>query len=509
MSKESAAALQSPRRRIFAIAFAAGLAALLAACAAASPPAAAPAAVMRNDGDVAAPSTQFAPLAASRGAAVVDISTLRIGRDQSPEDIDLEIAPEHDFADRLAWPLRTGVRISQIRDLASGLIVSGDGLILTSAHVVANIDEAQVRLDDGRRFAARVVGLDRRTDVGLLKIDVTGLPTAVIGDSSRLAPGDWVAAISAPFGFHGSVTAGVVSAVDRFVGGGGDVPYIQTDVAINPGSSGSPLFNSRGEVVGINAMIYSGNGGYMGLSFAVPINLAMRIATQLRAAGTVRRAHLGAEFQALTPALAQSFALPSGAGALVVRVDSQGPAHAAGLLPGDIVTAFDGLAVSRLTDLLRQIGDRVPGERSRVEVWRQGVQRTLWVTPSEERAAKAPPPDNAAPEWNDGLGLRLGELSAAQLAQRGIDGGLLVREAAGAARSEGIRAGDLIVAINDQRLDRVDQFTQALARVRPGDRPVALLVMRDRRLAYVAVRRPASPAAASTSIFQLPATTRP
>lgn len=481
-----------------------GLLAVLAACT--TGPATAPvAAPPSGTGPSSAPA--FSSLVASRSASVVDISTLRIGRDQNPEDIELEIAPERDFADRLAWPLPAGVRISQIRDLASGVIVSSDGLILTSAHVVANIDEAQVRLDDGRRFMARVVGTDRRTDVGLLKIDATGLSAAVIGDSSRLAPGDWVAAISAPFGFHGSVTAGVVSAVDRLVGGAGDVPFIQTDVAINPGSSGSPLFDSRGEVVGMNSMIYSGSGGYMGLSFAVPINLAMRIATQLRARGSVRRAHLGAEFQEMTPELAQSFALPAAAGALVVRVDADSPAHAAGLVQGDIVTAFDGLAVSRLTALLRQIEDRVPGDRSRMEVWRHGAQRTVWITPSEQPAARTALLPAAAPEWNDGLGLSLGEVSAAQKAQLRIDSGLLVRDATGLARSEGIRAGDFIVALNDMRLDRVDQFRQILSRM-PASRPIALLVLRDGRLAYVAVRMPEQRAAAATPLLRTPTSTR-
>jgi len=276
------------------------------------------------------------------------------------------------------------------------------------------------------------------------------------------------------------------------MGGAGSVPYIQTDVAINPGSSGSPLFDSRGEVVGINSMIYSGSGGYMGLSFAVPINLAMRVATQLRAGGTVRRAHLGAEFQEVTPALAQSFALPAPTGALVVHVDAGGPAQAGGLALGDVVTAFDGIPVVRLTDLLQQIGDRVPGDRSRMEVWRRGARRTVWVTPSQpqpaKKAALAPDP---TPEWNDGLGLVLGEVSGTQKALLRIDGGLLVRDAAGLARSEGIRAGDFIVALNDVLLDRVEQFRQGLLRATPG-KTVALLVMRDRRVAYVAVRLPDS-----------------
>jgi serine protease Do len=476
-------------QRFIAKAACAALAALLTACAAGPTPLATPA-LQAEPTTRSSSAPTFSSLVASRSASVVGISTLRIGRDQSPEDIDLEIAPEHDFADRLAWPLPASVRVSQIRDLASGVIVSSDGLILTNAHVLASIDEAHVRLDDGRRFTARVVGADKRTDVGLLKIDAAGLPVAVIGDSSRLAAGDWVAAISAPFGFHGSVTAGVVSAVDRLMGGAGSVPYIQTDVAINPGSSGSPLFDSRGEVVGINSMIYSGSGGYMGLSFAVPINLAMHIATRLSADGTVRRAHLGAEFQEMTPALAQSFALPSPSGALVVHVDAGGPAHLGGLALGDVVTAFDGIPVARLTDLLQQIGDRVPGDRGRMEVWRRGALRTVWVTPSLPQTVKTTllAPD-LTPEWNDGLGLVLGEVSATQKALLRIDGGLLVREAVGLARSEGIRAGDFIVALNDVLLDRVDQFRQGLSRM-PAGRTVALLVMRDKRLAYVAVRLP-------------------
>lgn len=432
----------------------------------------------------------FSSLVASRSASVVDINTLRIGRDETREGLDLEIAPEADFADRLAWPLRANVRVSQIRDLASGVVLTSDGLILTSAHVVAAIDEAQVRLDDGRRFPAKVLGVDRRTDVALLKIDATGLPTAVIGDSSKLAPGDWVAAIGAPFGFHGSVTAGVVSAVDRFIGGAGEIPFIQTDVAINPGSSGSPLFNHRGEVVAINSMIYSGSGGYMGLSFAVPINLAMKVAAQLKASGRVRRARIGADFQEMTPGLAQSFALKeTTGGALVVRVDAGGPAQAAGLVRGDVVTTLDGAPIAHFTELLRQVAERPPGSHARLDVWRHGTKHTMVVTLSEEPVQRSYLRTDLALEWNDGLGLSLGELTPAQRLQLGTDGGLMVREATGAARSEGIRAGDLIVAVNDTRVDRVEDYRHRLSSLPPGQ-SVALLVMRDRRLAYVPVRLP-------------------
>ena len=422
---------------------------------------------------------------ASRSATVVDIRTLRIGRNEREGDMNLEFAPENDFADRLASPLPAHVRIKEIRDLASGIILSSEGLVLTSAHVVTQIDEAQVRLEDGRQFTARLVGSDPRTDIALLKIEAKDLPVAVVGDSSKLRRGDWVAAIGAPFGFRGSVTTGVVSAKDRFIGS--DVPFIQTDVAINPGGSGSPLFNSRGEVVAINSMIYSGSGGYMGLSFAVPINLAMHIATQLRATGVVRRARLGAEFQDVTPMLAQSFGLAHPAGAIVVHVEPDSPAQRAQLRAGDIVTAIDAKPVSRFSDLLQQIAGSTPGTRSSLEIWRDGAAHTIWATWSEELSARPRTPSVRAAEWNDGLGLSLVELSPPKRLELRVDRGLLVRESVGLARSEGIRAGDLVLAINAKRLDRVEDFRNAVARLLPG-RTVALLIMREKRLAYVPVR---------------------
>ncbi|SEA55701.1 trypsin-like peptidase domain-containing protein [Variovorax sp. YR216] len=448
----------------------------------------------------------FSSLVASRRTSVVDISTLAIGRqirDAASEDVELDFEPEMDFSDPLARPLPASARISQIRDLASGVTLSSDGLILTAAHVIANVDEIRVRLDDGRIYFARVVGIDRPTDVGLLKIDAKGLAPAPIGDSSTLSPGDWVAAIGAPFGFHGSVTAGVVSAVDRFIGAAG-VPYIQTDVAINPGSSGSPLFNSRGEVVAINSLIYSGSGGYMGLSFSVPINAAMKVATELKATGHVRRARIGAEFQEVTPALAQAFGLSDAAGALVVRVDPRGPAQAAGLKRGDVVTALDGVPVARFTDLLQRIATQPPRSRHLLDVWREGGQVPIHVVFSESVPRESVlRPDNLD-EWADGLGLTLGELPATQRAQFGIDGGLMVRDAVGAARSEGLRPGDVVVALNDTRLDHVEDYRRAAAKVLPG-RNVALLVMRDRRLVYVAVRRPSLSEASDSPALSAPA----
>jgi len=465
---------------------------LLGACASRGPGPAAQFAGSPAAAEYAVPTAPaFSSLVASRRTSVVDVTTLRLGRevpDERMDDGDQEFEPEMDFADQLARPLPARARISQIRDLASGMALSSDGLILTAAHVVANVDEVRVRLDDGGTYLARVVGIDRPTDVGLLKIDAKGLTPAPIGDSSALSPGDWVAAIGAPFGFHGSVTAGVVSAVDRFIGAAG-VPYIQTDVAINPGSSGSPLFNSRGEVVAINSLIYSGSGGYMGLSFSVPINLAMKVVTELKASGHVRRARIGAEFQEVTPALAQAFGLSDARGALVVRVEARGPAQAAGLKRGDVVTAFDGVSVARFTDLLQRIAAEPPRSRHLLDVWRQGGPVPIPVVLSESVTHESALRPESADEWADGLGLTLGELPATQRAQFGIDSGLMVRDATGAARSEGLRPGDLIVALNETRLDHVEDYRRAVAKVLPG-RNVALLVLRDRRLVYVAVRRP-------------------
>jgi len=434
----------------------------------------------------------FAALVASRTATVVDIHTLRAWRDpldaSSSDSNEAEFTPDGEFADRLAWPMPTAAPLGgQVRDLASGLIVASDGLIMTSAHVVAHADEAQVRLADGRRFAARLVGSDARSDIALLKIDAQALPVATIGNSSRLRPGDWVASIGAPFGFRGSVTSGVVSARNRFIAGAGDVPYIQTDVAINPGSSGSPLFNSRGEVVGLNSMIYTGSGGYMGVSFAVPIDLAMQSMAQLLSGGQVHRVRLGAQLQDMTPPLAQSFGLPQATGVLVAKIEAGGAAEQAGLAMGDVLTSFDGRAVAGLPELLRQVADRMPGTSSRLGYWRQGAMHSALVVWREEPAAGGRTLQPRAPaRVHDGLGLRLAELPPARREQLQVDGGLLVLESEGAARAEGIRAGDVVVAINDRPVARVEDFRSALAEV-PPSRPAALLVMRERRLTYVPV----------------------
>jgi serine protease Do len=438
----------------------------------------------------AVPPASITQYIASRSAAGVEIVTLRLA-DLWELDPDW---PREEFAGAGTGAARAGPRrvFDPARDVASGVIVAADGLILTNAHVVAEADEVQVLLADGRRFPSRVLGLDLDTDVALLKIEAAGLPVAVIGDSSALAAGDWVFAIGAPFGFQGSVTGGIVSASNRLVTGAGRVALIQTDVAINPGSSGGPLLNLRGEVVGINSVIYSGSGGYMGVSFAVPINLAMKVAAQLRKDGKVVRPHLGVETQEVTPALAKAFRLPKAGGALVLRVESDSPAQAGGLAAGDILLAVDGSPIGGVADLLARIDERLPGTRSVLQVWRRAALLSLPVTLAAASSSAPPVTAAPAPEWRQGLGLELTEPSATHLSQLRAANGLLVQDAVGAARSEGIRPGDLIVALDDQPIARLADFRRLLAAAAPGS-TVALLVLRDGRLAYVPIRMPPQP----------------
>ncbi|UUZ76090.1 trypsin-like peptidase domain-containing protein [Polaromonas sp. P1(28)-13] len=340
---------------------------------------------------------------ASRSASVVEISTISSWARSGSDDPEPEFAPSDSFGDRLAWPLPAGLARSDVRDLASGFILTSDGYVISSAHVLSGAEEAQVRLQDGRHFPARLIGLDRLTDVALLKIEAFGLSVAPIGDSSRLAVGDWVAAIGSPFGFPGSVTAGIVSAKNRFLSSSGETAFIQTDVAINPGSSGSPLFNASGEVVGLNSLIYSGSGGYMGVSFSVPINLAVDIARRLRSQGRVRRAYLGAQLQGMTPALAKSFGVRDPTGVLVVQVAPGGPAEQAGLRRGDIITAFEGNKVRDFTSLALKMSDRGAGIPSVFEIWRRAQKTFASVTLAEAATggSHAPPPPVPAnsPTW--------------------------------------------------------------------------------------------------------------
>lgn len=380
------------------------------------------------------------------------------------------------------------------QSLGSGFIISSDGYILTNAHVVESADEIKVRLSDKREFRARAIGADKRTDVALLKIEASGLPTARLGTPGLLKVGEWVIAIGSPFGFESSVTAGIVSAKGRSLPRENYVPFIQTDVAINPGNSGGPLFNMRGEVVGINSQIYSRSGGYMGLSFAIPIDVAMDVQQQLRSTGRVTRGRLGAVIQDLTPELAKSLGLAKAQGALVSDVEANGPADKAGLEAGDVVLKFDSKPVVGATDLPRLVGMTRPGTRTTLLVWRQGRERELSVTVGEvQDGKKLSRPEGEPPRPTDlassKLGLTLQAIPDAEQASQ--PGSLLVREATGPAARSGVRSGDVIVAVMQAgglvEIESQAEFNQLLARLEKGSN-LTLLLRRGAAQVFTTIR---------------------
>jgi serine protease Do len=395
------------------------------------------------------------------------------------------VAAQRPGAPRDPWA-RTR-RAEQARGLASGIVISSDGEILTNAHAVADVDRAIVRLADGRQFTGEVVGIDRTTDVALLKIEARGLAAAAIGASARLVAGEWVVAIGSPFGLDNSATAGIVSAAQRFLPGSA-VPLIQTDVAINPGSSGGPLFNLRGEVVGINSMVFSLTGGYMGVSFSVPIDLAIRIAEDLRSFGRVSRGQVGAKIQELSPDLARSFGLPAARGALVLRVARESPAERGGLRSGDVVMGIDACTDASYVQLQQDVAAARPGQQLSLNVWRRGAVQRVVLTVAEAPADLPARAEGVPSRRDERLGLHLGELSAARRDKLGLDGGLPVLEAHGAASQGGVQADDLVIAVGDRPVRDIAEFDAALA-VAPADRPVALLVLRAGTLAYLAVEQ--------------------
>ena len=370
------------------------------------------------------------------------------------------------------------------RASASGFVVGADGYVLTSAHVVLGVREISVLVGGRLRLAADVVGLDRRTDVALLKISATNLPVATIGSSARLCPGEWVAALGAPFGFEQSVTAGMVSAYPRFLPGGSGVPLIQTDVALNPGNPGGPLFNDRGEVVGLNSMAYSVDGGYSGVSFTLPIDTAMRIAAELRSTGRVTRGQIGARTQVLTSDLAPAFGLDAPLGALVVRVDAGGPAARAGLRSGDIVLSVDGSTATTYAEIQDRVAAARPGSSLTLNVWRRKAPMVVKLTVAES------PPDlpqrvAAVGDREVRLGLELVERTAKQ-ASGLLESGLYVRSASGAAQRAGLRFGDVVLAVNDVGVAGIADLDRALEATRPGE-TVALLIRRGSITSFVAV----------------------
>lgn len=418
----------------------------------------------------------FADLFETQGAAVVNISTARTPRNGPPAD-PLDLFRGQPPQGNAPAP----------RGVGSGFIISNDGYLLTNAHVVAGASEVNVRLSDKREFKAKVVGSDRRTDVALLKINATGLPTVRIGDPNKVRVGEWVAAIGSPFGFENTVTAGIVSAKSRALPDDSYVPFIQTDVAINPGNSGGPLFNLNGEVIGINSQIYSRSGGYQGLSFSIPIDVAMRVRDDLARYGRVHRGRIGVTIQPVTNDLAESFGLANTSGALVNMVEPNGPADKAGVKSGDVIVAVDHRAIAQSTDLPRLIGEAKPGQTVILQVVRAGERLDLRVAlselPAERAAGTDPAPAQTAPTGRFGLAVR--PLTPDE--KRSVDGpgGVVVEQVSGAAARAGVRAGDVIIAINNKPVESVDQLKQIANQSRER---AALLIQRDGTRLFVPLR---------------------
>jgi serine protease Do len=443
----------------------------------------------------------FTQLVEKVGPAVVSIrTTQRVGGDEAGETDEAEAQMREFFRRFFGTPLPEpdqrrstprqgpgGQGEERPRGLGSGFIVSQDGYVLTNAHVVEGADEVYVNLTDKREFKAKVVGTDKRTDVAVLKIEASKLPAPVrVGDVNRLKVGEWVMAIGTPFGLENTVTAGIVSAKARDTGE--EIRFIQTDVAVNPGNSGGPLINMRGEVVGINSQILSRSGGFMGISLSIPIDDAMKVADQLRTSGKVTRGRIGVSIAPVTKEVAESIGLGKAMGALVQGVEPGTPADKAGLEAGDIITQFNGTTIENVADLPRLVAATKPGTTSALKVFRRGAYKDLKVTVAEldaptSTAAKSAPAKLAA----NALGLSLVDLNAAQKRELRQSGGVLVEKVQGPAARAGLRPGDVILSVANVQVADVKQFEATLAKVDKA-RPVSVLVRRGEWAQYVVIR---------------------
>jgi len=428
----------------------------------------------------------FSSLVERFGSAVVNVSVTQMQKTAAagPQFRGLDPSdPFFEFFRRFQVP--TPQAEAPAHGLGSGFIVSADGLILTNAHVVQNASEVTVRLTDKREFKAKVVGSDPQTDVAVLKIEAANLPTVKLGDSEDVRVGEWVVAIGSPFGFENSVSAGIVSAKGRALPDGTYVPFIQTDVAVNPGNSGGPLFNLKGEVIGINSQIYSRTGGYQGLSFAIPIGLATKIEQQIVKEGKVTRGRIGITIQEISQPLAESFGLKKPDGALVSSVEKGSPAEQAGIEAGDVILKIDGKEVARSIDLSSRVADLKPGARAKLEVWRKGAPRDITVTVGEMKDPKVAA--GAAGQENPGrLGVAVRALTLDEQKAAGVSGGVLVEDvnANSAAARAGIQPGDIILALNSTPVVSAEQLKGVIAK---SGRNAALLVRREDAKIYVAV----------------------
>jgi len=432
----------------------------------------------------------FTDLVEKQGAAVVNISTTQVVHNMQNFQNMPEGDPFYDFFRRFAPQMP---KEREMQALGSGFIISSDGYIMTNVHVVDSADKITVRLTDKREFRAKVIGADKRTDIALLKIEATGLPTVKIGDPDKLKVGEWVVAIGSPFGFDSSVTAGIVSAKGRSLPQGSFVPFIQTDVAINPGNSGGPLFNMNEEVVGINSQIYTRSGGSMGLSFAIPIDVAKQVADQLRTSGKVTRGRIGVVIQELTRELADSFGLSSANGALVTSVEKNAPADKAGIEASDVILKFDGKPVNSSSDLPRLVAAVKPGTKVIVELWRKGELKKLSIVvaemPDEGNSIRTSQNQtDDAGELIARLGISVSELDKDQLNELQVSGGLLVESVKGsAARAAGFHQGDVLLAINNEQIQNLSQLKDILKHI-PKGRNIALLVRRGDNTSYIAIK---------------------
>jgi len=441
----------------------------------------------------------FTELAARVSPTVVNIRTTeRRGSGASPHEIDPNL---EEFFRRFGIPMpnrpdpRRGPRGEddepRQRGVGSGFILSADGFIMTNAHVVEDSDEVIVTLTDRRELKARIIGADRRTDVAVVKVDATGLPFVKIGDVNQLKVGEWVMAIGSPFGLDNTVTAGIVSAKQRDTGD--YLPFIQTDVAINPGNSGGPLLNLRGEVVGINSQIYSRSGGFMGISFAIPIDEAQRVAEQLRTSGRVIRGRIGVTIAPVNKEVAEAIGLGAPRGALVQNVEADGPADKAGVQAGDIILKVDGKAVEKSGDLPRIVGGTKPGSKSSLQVFRRGKLQELAVTVGEfepearpQRAGTQPSPAPAPSK--SVLGITATDLTDAQKRALKLDGGVRVEAAEGPAARAGVREGDVILALGNTDITDLKQFASVAAGLEKAGKNISALVRRGDGVTWVVIR---------------------
>ncbi|MDR0933684.1 MAG: DegQ family serine endoprotease [Burkholderiaceae bacterium] len=380
------------------------------------------------------------------------------------------------------------------RGMGSGFLTTPDGYILTNAHVVENADEVKVRMTDNREFTAKVIGIDQRTDIALLKIDGRNLPCLKLGKSATIRAGEWVVAIGSPFALDNTVTAGIISAKARETGD--YLPLIQTDVAVNPGNSGGPLINMRGEVIGINSQIFSRSGGYMGISFAIPIDEAVRVSEQLKVSGHVTRGRIGMMIGEIPPDVAKALKLPEKQGVQVNEVDPDGPAAKAGIQAGDIVLAFNGQPVRKVNELPRLAGETRPGAKVRLTVWRKGATRDVAVTVGEADEGRQGQPEKAAPEKKQGksaesvLGLAVTDLSVRQKRELELKNGVMITGMSQATASTGMKRGDVILRVNETDITSAAQFEKIVAAL-PEKKTVVLLVRRNDVVRWVPLQ-PAS-----------------